>query len=147
MHSISPDQTVKPIRILTYKRTHTGDPDRNGRFGIHDCMGRVRSLRFDAVIGVGGTGSEPQRFGIARKLTWIGVGARRTYCGAGRAELIEFEHFVLLDARGPDLITVAPHLAALMYGRHRRFVLDAYPDAAYAEALQLPDMVRQQFLV
>jgi len=142
-YSAAPGQTVKQIRILTYKRTHTGDPDPLGRFGIHDCMGRVRSLRFDAVIGVGGTGQEPQRSGIARKLTWIGIRPRRIFWGAGRAELVEFEHFVLLDAGGPDLDAVAPRLAALMYGRHRRFVLDAYPEAAYQEALALLEMARR----
>jgi hypothetical protein len=39
------------MRILTYKRTHVGDPDQDGRFGIYDCMGRVRNYPFDAVIG------------------------------------------------------------------------------------------------
>ncbi len=29
------------LRILTYKRTHIGDPDSIGQFGINDCMGRV----------------------------------------------------------------------------------------------------------
>src|SRR5437867_10741882 len=42
------------LQILTYKRTHNGDPDVYGCFGIHDCMGSVRDLPFDAVIGVGG---------------------------------------------------------------------------------------------
>ncbi len=42
------------MRILTYKRTHTGDPEANGVIGINDCMGRVRSLAYDAVIGIGG---------------------------------------------------------------------------------------------
>lgn len=47
------------MRILAYKRTHTGDPDANGVFGVNDCMGRVRSLEFDAVIGVGGLVRSP----------------------------------------------------------------------------------------
>jgi hypothetical protein len=34
--SIRPREKV--MRILTYKRTHTGDPDAQGRFGFHDCM-------------------------------------------------------------------------------------------------------------
>jgi hypothetical protein len=38
------------MRTLIYKRTHTGDPDASGCFGIFDCMGRVRALDFDAVI-------------------------------------------------------------------------------------------------
>ncbi|MGS0974834.1 hypothetical protein [Burkholderia glumae] len=47
------------MRILIYKRTHTGAPDCFGRFGINDYMGSARNLRFDAVIGVGGVGAEP----------------------------------------------------------------------------------------
>ena len=35
------------MRILTYKRTHTGDPDPSGRFGIYDCMGHVRDYDCD----------------------------------------------------------------------------------------------------
>ena len=42
------------MRTLIYKRTHPGDPDEKGRFGICDCMGRVRAWDFEAVIGVGG---------------------------------------------------------------------------------------------
>lgn len=133
----------QPIRILTYKRTHTGDPDRLGRFGIHDCMGRVRDLKFDTVIGVGGVGAEPVRCGIAHKLTWVGVGARRSSHRLGRGGLVEFDHFILFDSAGPELIAVAPNLARLMYDRNRRFVLESYPEAAYVEALQILDMARQ----
>ena len=42
------------MRTLVYLRTHNGDPDEEDVFGIHDCMGQVRSWRFEAVIGVGG---------------------------------------------------------------------------------------------
>ena len=44
------------MRTFIYKRTHKGDPDKRGRFGINDCMGRDRSFDFNAVIGVGGIG-------------------------------------------------------------------------------------------
>ena len=44
------------MRTLIYKRTHLGDPDLFGTFGINDCMGEVRARQFDAVIGVGGIG-------------------------------------------------------------------------------------------
>ena len=31
------------MRTLIYKRTHSGDPDpTSGRFGVRDCMGKVR---------------------------------------------------------------------------------------------------------
>jgi hypothetical protein len=60
------------MHILTYKRTHIGDPDSNGCFGINGCMGRVRGFNFDAVIGVGGIGWEPKSYGIDKKINWIG---------------------------------------------------------------------------
>src|SRR6266568_1689223 len=56
------------LRTLVYKRTHTGDPDTNGVFGNQDCMGRVRRLPFEAVIGGGGISGEPVAQGIAGKL-------------------------------------------------------------------------------
>ena len=46
------------MRVLVYKRTHNGDPDTSGCFGVYDCMGAVRDWEFDAVIGVGGIGPE-----------------------------------------------------------------------------------------
>lgn len=44
------------MKILTYKRTHTGDPDNSGHFGISDCMGVVRSYEYDAVLGLAESG-------------------------------------------------------------------------------------------
>lgn len=52
-------------------RTHNGDPDRFGRFGMNDCMGRVRARQFDAVVGVSGIGAEPKSVEIAGKVNWI----------------------------------------------------------------------------
>lgn len=132
------------MRILTYKRTHTGDPDHFGRFGINDCMGSVRNLRFDAVIGVGGIGGEPHTFGIARKLTWIGIGPRRSSGGKGRrGDIVTFDRFLLLDAAGPELSTVAPNLARRVYSRRIRFVLDGYSGVEYAEALALLELAHE----
>jgi hypothetical protein len=45
------------MRTLVYKRTHESDPDERGWFGCRDCLGRVRWLPFEAVIGVGGWGA------------------------------------------------------------------------------------------
>jgi hypothetical protein len=126
------------MRILTYKRTHTGDPDRSGRFGINDCMGRVRDFYFDAVIGVGGIGAEPMSLEIAQKLTWIGVGPRRSSDNEGRrGDIVTFDRFLLMDAEGPELRSVAPNLARRMYHGRSRFVLDSYSDAEHLEALAL----------
>jgi hypothetical protein len=82
------------MKILVYKRTHTGDPDALGRFGINGCMGQIRHLDYDAVIGVGGTGKEPQSFGIDRKITWVGVNPTRQK-GASRQRpgVVTFERY------------------------------------------------------
>ena len=53
-----PKAPPRRLRILVYKRTHVGDPDVAGRFGINHCMGSVRGYHYDAVIGVGGMGRE-----------------------------------------------------------------------------------------
>lgn len=63
------------MRTLVYKRTHVGDPGEDGVFGCNGCMRSVRGRKFDAVIGIGGTSNDPQMAGIAKKVTWIGIGA------------------------------------------------------------------------
>ena len=131
------------MRILTYKRTHVGDPDESGRFGINDCMGRVRGYRYDAVIGVGGTGWEARSHDIDRKITWVGIGPKRKYGGSNRrAAIIEFEHFVLFDHAGPLLYSFAPNLANKIYNG-RRYILDAYSDLEISEAISIVDWARR----
>jgi hypothetical protein len=114
------------MRVLLYKRTHKGDPDASGRFGIYDCMGQIRSRRFEAVIGIGGIGTEAKSWGLDEKLNWIGIGAHK---GAivGNGPLVTFERFVLYDEAGPHLWDIAPRLANRMYGRHapRRLTLES----------------------
>lgn len=105
------------MRTLIYKRTHKGDPDENGWFGAHDCMGRVRKTDFDAVIGTGGMSSGPRSAGIAGKVNWIGIGAKKRR-NNGRAPMVSFEHFVLFYEDGQDLWKLAPKLAARMYKDH-----------------------------
>src|SRR4051812_46355351 len=61
-------------RVLIYKRTHIGDPNSQGDFGCHDCMGRIRGYTYDAVIGIGGSSCEPRSQGIDGRITWVGVG-------------------------------------------------------------------------
>jgi hypothetical protein len=117
-----------------YKRTHVGDPDEQGRFGINDCMGKVRAFRYDAVIGVGGIGYEPRRHGIDRKITWVGIGPRWNYRISGyRAVIVKFEHFILLDRDGPLLHSMAPNLACRLYSGGR-YLLDAYSETEKIEA-------------
>lgn len=108
------------MSILTYKRTHVGDPNEAGEFGIYDCMGRVRDYAFDAVIGVGGIGAEPKSYGIDRKITWVGVSPRRV---GNAASIVMFKHFVLKDSNGPFLDQMAPTLSKRLYEGKARILL------------------------
>lgn len=115
--------TQRP-RVLIYKRTHTGDPTPDGVFGFDDCMGSVRTRRFDAVIGVGGTSNEARSCKIARLLTWVGVGPHRRGQPLGhRGPLITFDRFLLLDTEGPELDEIAPALAEYLFKTRPRVVM------------------------
>src|SRR5258708_6990903 len=102
------------LRTLIYKRTHKDDPDRKGRFGINDCMGRVRSYNFDAVIGIGGIGSQARAEGIGGRVNWIGLGSRKQP-SKRRGPLVTFDHFVLFEEKGRNFRVIAPALARRMY--------------------------------
>jgi hypothetical protein len=113
------------MRTLIYKRTHSGDPDREtGIFGIHECMGRVRGWPFNAVIGVGGIGGEPERKGIARKLTWVGIGPQKVGIGEDGHPLLKFDHFLYYGETGELLKDVAPALAERIYDGGVRLIWD-----------------------
>lgn len=103
------------MNTLVYKRTHTGDPNESGIFGIHDCMGQVRGWSFDAVIGVGAKGPRRGHEDIAYRITWIGINPRRTDAPDLKGPLVEFERFVLWDETGQDLRTLAPNLFRYMF--------------------------------
>ena len=107
-------------RTLIYKRTHVGDPDRAGRFGINGCMGRVRAWPFEAVIGVGGIGDEPTRNRIANRVTWVGIGPHKSMGRDARGPLVTFDHFILLDRHGPVFSEIAPKLARRIYSMNIR---------------------------
>ena len=111
------------MRTLIYKRTHPGDPDAKGRFGIHDCMGQVRSWDFKAVIGVGGISAEPESHGLDRKVNWIGIGPSTWPAPGKRGPLVTFEHFRLYDADGPSFQKLAPQLAHRMYSKNVRVLM------------------------
>jgi hypothetical protein len=127
-------------RTLVYKRTHDGDPDRAGRFGAYDCMGSVRTRRFEAVIGVGGVGAEPRRHGIAEKVNWIGIGPHKTGKGR-RGPVLTFDRFKWFGREGPRLAVVAPALAAHLYGRNVRSLM-SFSDVEAAEVRSILDMAR-----
>jgi hypothetical protein len=113
------------MRVLIYKRTHSGDPNVDDVFGYEDCMGGVRGRRFDAVIGVGGIGPESQRWGVDRRPNWVGVGAHSSESVpiGYRGPLVTFDRFLLLEEQGPELQIIAPALARYMYAVHRRVVM------------------------
>jgi hypothetical protein len=60
-------------------------------------MGRVRAWDFDAVIGVGGIGSESSSHGLDGKLNWIGIGPRKYQAQRGRGPIVSFDRFVLFE--------------------------------------------------
>lgn len=112
------------MNILIYKRTHAGDPNSHGIFGVHDCMGRIRDLDFDSVIGVGGISEEPVSYGINEKINWVGCEAQRKVDN-GRTQ-ISFKYFCLLESQGPRLSTLAPNLAKRLYEKNTRYILHSY---------------------
>lgn len=130
----SPEITM---RILIYKRTHNGDPDANGCFGAYDCMGSVRELTFDAVIGIGGIGGEAHANGIAGKLNWIGIGPSKLDNPSKRGPEVTFDHFLYYGGSGPDFRSVAPTLAKRIYGRNVRVMLHGFTPAEHTEAMKI----------
>jgi hypothetical protein len=132
-------------RVLIYKRTHIGDPDNQGQFGIHDCMGEVRDREFDAVIGIGGTSPEPFSYGIDRRLNWVGIGPHKFPGKPGhRGSLVVFDHFLLREHLGPVLDQLAPRLARHMYETNRRHVMsDGLGEEILAEIKRILDLGRR----
>ena len=121
------------MRTLIYKRTHRGDPDTEGRFGIHDCMGRVREWSFDAVIGVGGIGVKPESQGLARKVNWVGIGSHKRAVAGKPGLIVTFDHFLLFESDGPSFPELAPNLANRMYSKNVRLLIDDLDPVECAE--------------
>ena len=134
------------MRTLVYKRTHNGDPDEFGRFGIYDCMGQVRGYDFKAVIGIGGAGAEAASCGIDGQVNWVGIGPTRTPLRGARGPLVTFQHFVCwFDEPGPDLRRVAPNLARRMYARHApRYLLGDFTSVETAEISRLLELAEAE---
>lgn len=109
------------MRTLIYKRTHNGDPDpETGQFGIYDCMGRVRTWDFEAVIGVGGLSAKPKA--LAGKVNWVGI---KPHMGRWhkRGPIVTFETFVFDPPGWPDFEKLAPLLAERIYSRNVRAIM------------------------
>lgn len=122
------------MRILVYKRTHSGDPDVSGCFGAFDCMGTVRDREYDAVVGVGGIGLEAVSNGIDGEINWIGIGPHKRYVDDKRGPEVLFDHFLDFRSEGPDFRTLAPQLSVRMYGDNVRSILGGMSDAEQKEA-------------
>jgi hypothetical protein len=112
------------MRTLIYKRTHHGDPDEQGVFGIHDCMGQVRAWDFEAVIGIGGLGPEARSHGIDGKVNWIGIRPHKKAVAGKRGPVVTFDHFVFYGSSGPDFERLAPVLAERIYSRNVRVAMN-----------------------
>lgn len=133
------------MKILTYKRTHTGDPDTKGRFGINNCMGQVRNYDFDAVIGIGGIGNEAKSYDIDGKVNWVGFNPKKTNHPNGCGLLVEFEKFVLFESHGPLLNNLAPLLAKRMYQGKVRYLISGYSLEEHAEAESIIQCLLNQY--
>lgn len=115
-------------RVLLYKRTHIGDPNSEGCFGVSDCMKSVRAWKFDAVIGIGGIKpdrDEPENghnnSALNRKINWIGIGREDGPRARGsKAPILYFRKFRIFGSdgtKGPFFAKYAPTLAHRMYDR------------------------------
>ncbi len=104
-----------PQIVLIYRRTHTGDPSKDGVFGCNDCMKSVRGWKYDAVIGIGGKTSSKE---MARKVNWIGIGPKK-YPLKSREPLVAFSKFKLWDENPPLLSEYAPKLNKYMFEQGR----------------------------
>jgi len=136
------------MRVLIYKRTHSGDPDRRGRFGINTCMGSVRGLTYDAVIGIGALTAEARSYGIDGRINWIGVGPKKDWSAAAmkvddRGPQVTFRKFKLWEDAGPLFHVHAPLLARRFYERNARFVLAGMSREEQAEAEAILKLVEK----
>jgi hypothetical protein len=121
------------MTTLIYKRTHHGDPDEQGVFGINDCMGQVRAWKFEAVIGVGGLGPEPRSHDLDGKVNWIGIGPHKRAAVGKRGPVVTFDHFVFYGSAGPNFEALAPTIAERIYSKNVRVIMNGLSTDEQAE--------------
>ena len=113
------------MRTLVYKRTHKGDPDKSGLFGIRNCMGRVRGYKYDAVIGLGATTRMAVEDGIDGRINWIGIGPHYHQVAGIPDPVVTFDRFVLFDGDDAPIVKdVAKALARRFYSSNARILLE-----------------------
>lgn len=154
----SQDQSYKTVaRVLLYKRTHIGDPNADGCFGINDCMKSIRNWRFDAVIGIGGirpNRDDRQRghknSALVRKINWIGIGRKDGRRIPGyKGPLLYFRKFKLFGndgTQGPFFAKHAPKLAHRMYDlKHppRQLLIDKTMRNEWTEIEKVLELARR----
>lgn len=108
------------MKVLIYKRTHKGDPDKNGIFGINDCMGRIRNWDYDAVIGIGGKTPWIRDKDIKQKINWVGLEPKKFKSTQKRGDEVVFFHFKLEEEKGEDLNENYPNLFKYMFEGGKR---------------------------
>ncbi|MBK1888457.1 hypothetical protein Undi14_00320 [Undibacterium sp. 14-3-2] len=106
-------------------------------------MGQVRGYHFDAVIGVGGIGTDPRADRIDRKINWVGINPKPTKNQVNGAPVISFEYFILLEQDGPLLHVIAPKLARRMYENGVRILITGYSEEEKAEAVSIINWARK----
>ena len=135
------------MNTVIYKRTHTGDPEESGVFGIHDCMGRIRDWNYDAVIGVGGKRPWPGDEGIALKINWVGVNPdKKKFPPAKRGPRVSFDRFVLDNEKGKPLKTLGPKLFKYMFEDHpyiRHVMSESLPRGTQKEITKILKRARK----
>lgn len=136
------------MRILIYKRTHKGDPDKSGIFGVHGCMGGVRGFEYDAVIGVGGMGTEPRSYGIHGRINWVGIGPQKDWGTSAmqvdsRGPQVRFKEFALWEDKGPPLMWEAPMLARRLFEKKARYLLSSLSSEEQREAEAILKLVEK----
>jgi len=107
-------------------------------------MDTVRDREFDAVIGVGGIGPEAVSNGIDGEINWVGIGPHKRYVEDKRGPEVLFDHFLYFGTDGPDFRTLAPQLAARMYGGNVRSILDGMSEAELKEAEGIVQMAQNK---
>jgi hypothetical protein len=113
---------------LVYKRTHEGDPDKeSGCWGVCNCTHAARDWPYEAVIGIGGIGTEAKGNGIDGKINWIGICPTKHRSKWGRrCPLVTFKHFIYFGKDGREVKDIAPALARRMYSTNTRRKMNGF---------------------